>query len=609
MLFYSILFILFRIFFSEPNCKQGFNNCSKCNPITKLCVKCEKDIYAPDTDGGCENSKKCVLGTNHCIECLENEKLCKKCDEGYFPDENGGCSITDNCEISYKGECLKCKENYVLIGNMNTYSYITGKNKLCKPYSSDDLKNCKTINLEKGKCDTCEDGYYLGGGDKKCTKTEFCSISSFGVCQRCNNAYYLDKKQNKCILENNNFMNCKISNDGTKCDECKDDYYFDDEGKCVYSNFCSKGDNYKCDKCKEGYYLTQYGGTCTTEENCYNGRKDIGVCISCKDDYCIDFKDGKCKSNKENNDFQYCRVAEGKCTQWLYGYYLAQEDQRCSNSSNCLKSENGICTQCINGYFLTLDKRCITVEHCIYTDSYYNCIECENNFYYDRIDRKCKTAEGDFKNCKLGYKTCERCKDNFYLNNKDNLCYSNQENDEFYKCAISDNNGEHCSECIDGYNIGSMDYKCTKAEYCSIIENEERCLVCEDTYCLDSKNGSCVDNDFINDLDKIFYFRCNKTNKDSTACEVCIEGSELKDGLCIDNEHCSEKNADGTWKRCNKFKDENYEQCLNNIFGCVEAYFDPNCLECNDLNDVGYCTKCIDGYELDKYKKCSEIDS
>ena len=609
MLFCSMLFILFKMFFSEPNCKKGLNNCSKCNPITKLCIKCEKDIYTPDRDGGCEYSKKCVLGTNHCIECLENEKFCKKCDEGYFPDENGGCSITDNCEISYKGECLKCKENYILIGNMNYYISIIGKNNLCKPYSSDDLKNCKSINLERGKCNVCEDGYYLGESDKKCTKTEFCSVSSFGVCQRCNNAHYLDKKQNKCILENDNFKNCKISNDGTKCDECEDDYYFDDEGKCVFSNFCSKGETYKCNKCKEGYYLTQYGGVCTTEENCYSGRKDVGVCTSCNDGFCLDFKDGKCKSNKENNDLQFCRFAEGKCTQCDYGYYLTQEDIRCCNSSSCLKSDNGVCTQCIKDYFLTLDKRCVTVEHCIYTDSYYYCIECENNFYYDKTDRKCKTAEGNFKNCKYGSKTCEKCKDNFYLNKKDNLCYSNQENNEFKKCAISDYNGEHCSECIDGYNIGSMDSKCSKAEYCAIIDNEERCLICDDSYCLDSKNGSCVDNDIINDPEKLFYFRCNKTNKDSTACEVCLEGSELKDGLCIDNEHCSEKNSDGTCKRCKKFEDEDYEQCLNKIFGCVEAYFDPNCLECDDLEDIGYCTKCIDGYELDKYKKCYEIDS
>jgi hypothetical protein len=39
---------------------------------------------------------------------------------------------------------------------------------------------------------------------------------------------------------------------------------------------------------------------------------------------------------------------------------------------------------------------------------------------------------------------------------------------------------------------------------------------------------------------------------------------------------------------------------LNNIFGCVEAY--------NDLNDVGYCTKCIDGYELDENNNCYNIE-
>jgi len=433
MLFYCILIALFKIFFSEQNCKEGLNNCAKCNPITKFCVKCEKDIYTPDREGGCENSKKCVLGVNHCIECSEDEKFCRKCDEGYFPDENGGCSITDNCEISYKGECLKCKENYILVGKQNSYSYIIGEIKLCKPYSSDDLKNCKIINVEKGKCDVCEDGYYLGENDKKCTKIEYCSISSFGICQRCNNANYLDKKQNKCFLEKDNFINCKISNDGTKCDECKDDFYFDDEGKCVFSNYCSKGETNKCDKCKDGYYLTQSGGVCTTEEKCDSGRKDIGVCTLCTDEFCIDFKDGKCKSNKENNDLQNCRVADGKCSQCKYGFYLSQEDKKCCKSSNCLKSENGICNQCINGYFLTLDKKCTSVQHCIYIDDYYKCKECDNNFYYDKESQKCKTAEGNFKGCKYGYasKNCERCKDNFYLNKKNNLCYSNQENNEF----------------------------------------------------------------------------------------------------------------------------------------------------------------------------------
>ena len=607
MLTYSIVFLLFKILFSEPNCKEGLNNCSKCNPITKLCVKCDKDFYTPDRDGGCESSKRCFLGANHCIECLENEKSCKKCDEGYFPDANGGCSITDNCEISYKGECLKCKENYILIGKQDTY---LKENKLCRPYSSVDLQNCEKINLENGKCIICENGYYLGGIDKKCTKTQYCSMSLNGVCQKCNNYYYLDKIQNKCILEKDNLMNCKISNDGIKCDECKDDYYFDDDGNCVFCNFCSKGENYKCDKCKDGYYPSQWGGVCTTEENCYSGRNDIGVCTYCKEEFCIDFKDGKCKSNKENNDLQFCRVADGKCTLCMFGFYLSQEDKKCCKSSNCLKSENGICIQCINNYFLTLNKKCTNVENCIYTDEYFNCIECDNELYYDKEDRECKIAEGNFKNCKYGQtsKSCERCRDDFYLNKKDNLCYNNQEKNEFYKCAISDNYDMYCSECIDDYYRGSIDYKCTKVEHCSIIENDERCLVCDDTYCLDSKNGSCIDNDIINDPETLFYFRCNKTNKDSTACEVCLEGSQLKNGLCIDYEHCSEKNDDGACKRCKKFEDEYYEQCLNRIFGCVEAYFDPNCLECNDLDDVGNCTKCIDGYELYN-NNCFEIDS
>jgi hypothetical protein len=195
-------------------------------------------------------------------------------------------------------------------------------------------------------------------------------------------------------------------------------------------------------------------------------------------------------------------------------------------------------------------------------DDNYNFIECDHNLYYDRADQKCKAAEGNVKDCKYAYTSsyCERCKDNFYLNRKDKLCQSNQEKNKFYKCAYSSSDGEYCYECISGYHRGSMNYKCSKVEFCSITETEERCLVCDDSYCLDSKNESCIDNYNINDLDKIFYFRCNKTNKDSTACEVCLEGSELKDGLCIDYEHCSEKNDDGTCKKCSRFPGESYEQ-------------------------------------------------
>ena len=607
MLFYFSLFIFSNIILTKQACVQGQNLCSKCNPITKLCVKCEKDIYSPDANGGCEYSKKCVFGNNHCLECLNDGKTCKECDVGYFPDEYGGCSITDNCEVSYKGECLKCKDNYVLIGRNNYYSSINDFIKLCKPMNSDDLQHCNSINYEKGVCLGCEDGYYYSSSDKKCTKIQNCASSSFGVCKRCNYGYYLNNKQQKCMPQSDLFINCKISNDGQKCDECNDDYYFDKEGKCVYSNYCAEGETYKCDKCIDNYYLTSYGGICTTEENCYSGRKDIGICTQCNDNYCIDFKDGKCKSNQEDNDLKDCKVADGKCQECKYGKYLGQ-DKKCCNTPNCAKSENGICNQCINNYYLGLDKKCSSVEHCIYSDNYLNCIECEGNYYYNKRNGTCLIGEGKFVNCKYGYSDqyCEKCKNDFYINKRDNLCYSNKEPGNYYKCEVS--NGEVCTQCIEEYYLSRIDKRCTKAQFCDVIENENRCLLCSDTYCLDAKSGFCEDNDIINDVEKLFYFRCNKTNSEATACEFCLEGYELKDGLCFDDQHCVERNDDGTCKKCQKLWDEYYEQCLSTVFGCIEGYYDENCLECNDLSDVGECTGCMKGYEFDMYHNCVEIE-
>ena len=141
---------------------------------------------------------------------------------------------------------------------------------------------------------------------------KYCAKALFGVCKSCFYGYYLDKKQEKCIpWESGKFVNCKYTNDGVKCDKCNDDFYFDEKGNCVFSNYCSDGENYKCNKCIDGYYLTVFKNICTTEKNCYYGMNDIGICTQCIENYCIDFKDGKCKSNLEDNVFKYCRIADG----------------------------------------------------------------------------------------------------------------------------------------------------------------------------------------------------------------------------------------------------------------------------------------------------------
>ena len=166
-LFICLIFlIILEIILSFPFCLEGENHCSKCNRITKMCVKCDKEIYSPDKNGGCENSKKCIIGNNYCNKCSDDETLCKVCEEGFFPDENGGCSYTNNCEISYKGECLKCKEDYILIGKEND---LNRELKICKYKYLEDFKHCLKINTENGFCDECEESFYLNNGDKKCS--------------------------------------------------------------------------------------------------------------------------------------------------------------------------------------------------------------------------------------------------------------------------------------------------------------------------------------------------------------------------------------------------------------------------------------------------------
>ena len=601
---YLFLILNFHLLLSSPSCIERVNHCGRCNSVTKLCIKCEKSIYVPDDLGGCKNAEICLIGENHCLQCNEEGKLCQKCEDGYFPDKNGGCSYTDNCEISYEGKCLKCTQDFILAGE----NFYFGEGlKICKSINSEDLKNCDRIDEEKGSCLSCKEGYYLNSGDKKCSKISNCYESSFGICKKCNLGYYLNKKDDKCEKENGVFINCKESVNNQTCDICQDDYYFDEEGKCVSINYCSVSDESgKCRKCKSGYYLSSNGDSCTINDNCNYGDKDLGICLSCEEKYFIDFKDGKCKSNQEDNDFKYCLIADGGCKQCFYGYYLS-EDLKCVSTQNCAESDNGICILCSNNYHLLLDNKCNNVEHCIYSNSYNECTECEDGFYYAKNNKTCKIAEGDFENCKSGYdyKSCEKCKDDYYLNKNDSLCYSNKEIDNFYKCAETDFSGKQCAKCVENYYLGDKDNKCSLIKSCERSENENKCIECSEYFCLDIKTGKCEYNDEIEAEDKIFYYKCKKTNEEGNACEICIEGYELNEnGLCIDNTHCIEKNQDGSCKKCQS--DEQGIFCLNNIFGCVDLYYDNKCLECNDILDFNECTKCLDGYKLNENGLCSK---
>ena len=610
MFIHFFFLFIYKISLSKLSCIEGQNKCLKCNVITKLCTKCEKDVYIPDNNGGCENSRKCKLGHNNCYKCNDEENLCKTCEEGYFPDENGGCTYTLNCEISYHGKCLKCKDNFILIGDDG---YLSNGIKICKSINSEDLANCEKINMENGICEKCEEGYYLTENDKKCNKIKNCFSSKKGVCTKCIDWYYLDRKEQKCKEQYGIFFYCKESFDGKKCDICNDDYYMDPNNICVGTNFCLRGTEGLCEKCIEGYSLTKNSNYCTSTKNCLYGDKDFGICYSCNENYYFDYKDLQCKLNNENDEFKYCEIANGTCYECINNYFLG-EDKKCSSSKNCVISENGICTKCKNGYNLGLDNKCTNIEHCIISnpDPYIDdCYECENNYYYNAKNRTCLKGKGIFTNCRRGDEElfCFACKNDFYIDQMDHLCYSNNNTNlpkGLYKCAEANSLAEGCIKCIEGYYLGKKDHNCSTIKGCLRSENINKCLECDNDYCFDIKNGKCEVNNMVINEEKKYLYRCKMTNKEGNKCAKCNEGFVLdKNGICVDEEHCLEKNKNGTCKKCQNDYDGTY--CVNKYFGCEEIFYEYNCLECNDIFNFEKCTKCFEGYELNENDECIEI--
>ena len=48
------IFIISEISCLNSYCEEGENHCLKCNPLTKLCYKCDLAIFEPDELGGCQ---------------------------------------------------------------------------------------------------------------------------------------------------------------------------------------------------------------------------------------------------------------------------------------------------------------------------------------------------------------------------------------------------------------------------------------------------------------------------------------------------------------------------------------------------------------------------
>ena len=393
--------------------------------------------------------------------------------------------------------------------------------------------------------------------------------------------------------------------------KCEEGLFYSQDGKCSSTNFCykTKADN-SCSECIYGYHLSTDRSSCTNDINCKTGDKKTGFCSWCKDDFYLDIKDNKCKSNLDDKNLKYCKIADGNvCIQCDNFYYLAQ-DKKCSISANCSITNDSLCAKCIDGYYLGLDYKCTNVEKCIYSSNN-QCTECQDGFYYDMHDYLCKEMKDNFMHCKRNAEydqnQCFVCKYDYYLSQLDYLCYDNTQPGPFYKCQKSNFYGTFCMFCVEDYYIGNIDLNCSKIQGCLMSLNEDTCLKCERYYCLDNV-GNCTDNSYVIDEDKKYYYRCKMLNEDGNKCEICEHSlNTTDDGICYDDYHCI-KDEFGECMKCEGENPYGYPTyCLNKVFGCIDSFLE-HCIRCDDIFELDVCTECEEGYEIDEYGECVEIE-
>ena len=477
--------------------------------------------------------------------CLNSKKHCSKSNP-----------LTNLCAICQQEDILIPDEDGGCIGS-----------KKCTPGKN----YCNECNQNDDLCDICDYGY-IADENGGCSYSNFCKISYKGICIECIDDFILVKANNlnicKSILSQD-FKNCKkIDNENGVCETCEDNYYLSEDDK-----------------------------KCTKIENC--GETIFGNCISCKKGFYLDKNEEKC-FNKTNTKFSFCKeTLFGQCDKCDDGLYF-DENGNCTSSNFCSESFDGKCKKCISGYFLSSNNFCSDTKNCSYADKDTGiCLICQNKYYLDIKDYKCKSNLEDniYKYCaKVENEICTRCEDIFHPT-KNDYC-SNTRN-----CNESING--KCISCLDNFYLG-LDNYCTKVEHC-IYSSYYVCSECEDGYYYSTQNKICKE------YDEIFE-GCKYSNKLDEFCQECKDNFyfNYKDSLCHDNTQnnqfykCSYSDEEGNI--CDICKDGYYlgseDKKCSKIKNCKLSENENKCLEC----DEDYCLDvskqiCIDNYNLDITKK------
>ena len=479
---------------------------------------------------------------------------CIVCSEGYFKTEDSetNCileslipanyykNLDDNIYYKCYSDCITCKRTLEHKANTN----------------------------EMG-CITCISNYYLLLGTNNCFNNSFLdeNINYFFSA--------IDNKFHKC------YDSCKrcsvdgIDENNQNCDECKENYYFEENTKnCFNSSYTEKGyylDNFTINvELSELHQFKKCYANCKTCNN-YLIDDDMN-CISCKEEYYKIIDTNNCITDITNKGYyakgDIAYLCEENCLTCSDGQTLIEENI-VNNNNISIANISYNCLSCDQD-----NKNLFLVEHLN------NCepLDFKENGYY------LKEESNGIKIFHLCYETCSLCE-----KYKEIDPITNKENHNCDECAVgfygllNDENPKNCygDEMIEkGFrlvrnfwqicheNCGSCDIAPTYDEEGNLVS--QNCLSCYTGHYFIYHTSNCANDTY---LEKGYYFdnTDNYYKECDISCISCDKYSTADDPKCI---KCN--NDKGYFKAVNKPDSICYNQTTISSEYVLSPRYDEN---------------------------------
>ena len=559
-----------------PNPIDSIPNCEIYSSLTS-CVVCEKGFYMKESNVCVE-----VPEVEKCLEYSDDplkKKDCIECEEGFVLLSHNTCverehKTIENCaKLDKRSEtCAECAiEHHPTNDRTKCLGYIAN----CEKYQTSNVLS------DSHTCTACENGFYydkvknlcLEGTIKDCAKFEnfnnactLCDNQFYldgteckahdlipgcdryhptikNVCMDCNYKTYLFENENKCTRVDN-IDDCVIYKSQTKCRECKENFYVNDEGLCMsipVNEHCRKRNGNKCGVCNADLVLED--GACKDPLDYI-----VNQCEMDNVDGTTSFDDSKCFKCKENT--------------FPVDY-----------------SDSYVCVE--GNYMMKLMDSEALIDHCLHynkqADGEYACHKCDDGFYVDA--GVCVQSCEDPDNATI-YKQLlhvhnregDKHNESFSIN-QINTCGPTLNNCKIAAPGINQEKPElisyECVECADGH--------------ISVINLEDKKTLIRDPNNPNSPFG-------FSPVSEAPALQC----KDPNSNAIKIVGKTNDDGI-VNN--CDFYNQLGPVTGCMK--------CSHGFTGVVVNVVNA-CL-IYDHNDYT-CVKCKNGYYLATPWECKQVD-